>query len=168
MGCGISISKKCEKLIDFFCFFPVKFHFPWFEFCFLFFTRSGRLGFASVPDFQNPPFGVCTRVYHFLTMWYNTGSQQLQSAFFLEWGYHSRRSTIQVLTVPMLLHFCTRNRDPKPSSNSDLPVAWITGPTTDPSLLVRVTTVITFSLATSFKLWTLNKLAYIEEDLLGE
>jgi hypothetical protein len=28
----------------------------------LFFTRSGRLGFASVPDFQNPPFGVCTRI----------------------------------------------------------------------------------------------------------
>jgi hypothetical protein len=76
----------------------------------LFFTRSGRLGFASVPDFQNPPFGVCTRVYHFLTMWYNTGGQQLQSAFFLEWGYHSRQSPIQVLTVPMLLHFCTRNR----------------------------------------------------------
>jgi hypothetical protein len=24
--------------------------------------------------------------------------------------------------------------DPKPSSNSDLPVAWITGPATDPSL----------------------------------
>jgi hypothetical protein len=39
-----------------------------------------------------------------------TGGQQLQSAFFLEWGYHSRRSPIQVLTVPMLLHFCTRNR----------------------------------------------------------
>jgi hypothetical protein len=39
-----------------------------------------------------------------------TGGQQLQSAFFLEWGYHSRWSLIQVLTVPMLLHFCTRNR----------------------------------------------------------
>jgi hypothetical protein len=39
-----------------------------------------------------------------------TGGQQLQSAFFLEWGYHSRRSPIQVLTVPMLLHFCTQNR----------------------------------------------------------
>jgi hypothetical protein len=102
-----------------------------------------------------------------------TGGQQLPSPFFLEWGYHSRRSPIQVLTVPMFLHFCTRNRgnrcfnivrplslefgllrivrqpsadahviwvadtkspDPKPSSNSDLPVAWITGPATDPSL----------------------------------
>jgi hypothetical protein len=39
-----------------------------------------------------------------------TGGQQLQSAFFPEWGYHSRRSPIQVLTVPMLLHFCTQNR----------------------------------------------------------
>jgi hypothetical protein len=81
-----------------------------FFFFFFFSTRSGQLGFASVPDFQNPPFGVCTRVYHFLTMWYNTGGQQLPSTFFLEWGYHSRRSPIQVLTVPMLLHFCTRNR----------------------------------------------------------
>jgi hypothetical protein len=39
-----------------------------------------------------------------------TGGHQLQSAFFLEWGYHSRQSPIQVLTVPMLLHFCARNR----------------------------------------------------------
>jgi hypothetical protein len=37
-----------------------------------------------------------------------TGSQQLQSAFFLGGGYHSRRSPFQVLTVPMLLHFCTQ------------------------------------------------------------
>jgi hypothetical protein len=40
---------------------------------------------------------------------YNTRGQQLQSAFFLEWGYHSRRSPILVLTVPMLLYFCARN-----------------------------------------------------------
>jgi hypothetical protein len=54
---------------------------------------------------QNPHFiGVCTHVYHFLTMCYNTGGQQLQSAFFLEWGYQSRRSPIQVLTVPMFLY----------------------------------------------------------------
>jgi hypothetical protein len=38
----------------------------------------------------------------------NTSSQQLQSAFFLGGGYHSRRSPIQVLTVPMLLHFCAQ------------------------------------------------------------
>jgi hypothetical protein len=63
---------------------------------------------------QNPHFWVCTRVTsptsldQFLTMWYNTGGQQLQSGFFLEGGYHSRRSPIQVLTVPMLLHFCTQ------------------------------------------------------------
>jgi hypothetical protein len=28
----------------------------------------------------------------------------------------------------------TKSPDPKPSSNSDLPVAWITGPATGPSL----------------------------------
>jgi hypothetical protein len=31
----------------------------------------------------------------------------------------------------------TKSPDPKPSSNSDLPVAWITGPATDPSFFFK-------------------------------
>jgi hypothetical protein len=79
-------------------------------FCFI--TRFGRPALASVPDTIN-----CTRliteyvhVYIISSRCDTTPGQQLQSAFFLEWGYHSRRSPIQVLTVPMLLHFCTQNR----------------------------------------------------------
>jgi hypothetical protein len=81
-----------------------------FLFCFI--TRSGRPALASVPDTIN-----CSRliteyvhVYIISSRCDTTPGQQLQSAFFLEWGYHSRRSPIQVLTVPMLLHFCARNR----------------------------------------------------------
>jgi hypothetical protein len=78
---------------------------------------------------------------------------------------YDEHKPIQVLTVPMLLNFCTQIEgkgvstslgrwiwnlvcivwsgnpvrilmwyelpDPKPSSNSDLPVAWITGPATE-------------------------------------
>jgi hypothetical protein len=52
--------------------------------------------------------GALANFDQFLTMWYNTSIQQLQSAFFLGGGSHSRRSPIQVLTVPMLLHFCAQ------------------------------------------------------------
>jgi hypothetical protein len=69
-------------------------------FLFCFFTRSGRPALANVPDTINCRILISEYVHVYI----------ISSAFFLEWGYHSRRSPIQVPTVPMLLHFCTRNR----------------------------------------------------------
>jgi hypothetical protein len=80
----------------------------------LFITRSGRPALASVLDTINCRILISEYVHVYIISSRRdvdtTGDQQLQSAFFLEWGCHSRRSPIQVLTVPMLLHFCTRNR----------------------------------------------------------
>jgi hypothetical protein len=48
-------------------------------------------------------------------------------------------------------HKVTR-RDPKPSSNSDLLVAWITGPATDPSLLIWQCKIFFFEVVSIFSL----------------
>jgi hypothetical protein len=82
----------------------------WNLFIVLFITRSGRPALASVPDTINCRILISeyVHVYIISSRCRHHRGQQLQSAFFLEWGYHSRRSPIQVLTIPMLLHFCTR------------------------------------------------------------
>jgi hypothetical protein len=78
----------------------------------LFITRSGRPALASVPDTINCRIIISEYVHVYIISSrcrHHRGATAAISIF-LEWGYHSRRSPIQVLTVPMLLHFCTQNR----------------------------------------------------------